>query len=141
MQSKLVTSSLQIAPKPVMRANPSMQMASTQNVIASLPSLADTSAAMQEKDVSIWTIEYTENKIWPTRDQLAESKGVVDLLKSETPVAVFARGANPSSKEFRERVRALSRYLGKVSNSQDVAIAAMPANHLNTDTIELLVAK
>ncbi|HAG53249.1 MAG TPA: hypothetical protein DCL21_05640 [Alphaproteobacteria bacterium] len=141
MQSKLVTSSLQVAPKPVMQAKPQHQLASANNVIASLPSLADTSASMQEKDVSIWTIEYTENKIWPTRDQLAESKSVVDLLRSETPVAVFARGANPSSKEFRERVRALSRYLGKVANSQDVAIAAMPASHLDSDTIELLVAK
>ncbi len=141
MQSNLVTSSLQVAPKPVMNARPQHQLASANNVIASLPSLADTSAAMQEKDVSIWTIEYTENKIWPTRDQLAQSKSVVDLLRSETPVAVFARGANPSSKEFRERVRALSRYLGKVANSQDVAIAAMPANHLDADTIEVLVAK
>lgn len=141
MQSNLVTSSLQVAPKPVMQAKPQHQLASANNVIASLPSLADTSADVQEKDVSIWTIEYSENKIWPTRDQLAESKSVVDLLRSETPVAVFARGANPSSKEFRERVRALSRYLGKVANSQDVAIASMPANHLDTDTIEVLVAK
>lgn len=141
MQSNLVTSSLQVAPKPVMQVRPQHQLASANNVIASLPSLADTSASMQEKDVSIWTIEYSENKIWPTRDQLAESKSVVDLLKSENPVAVFARGANPSSKEFRERVRALSRYLGKVANSQDVAIASMPANHLDSDTIEVLVAK
>lgn len=141
MQSKLVTSSLQIAPKPVMAMQPQHQLASANNVIASLPSLADTTAAQEEKDVSIWTIEYSENKIWPTRDQLAESKSVVDLLRGQTPVAVFARGANPSSKEFRERVRALSRYLGKVAQSQDVAIAAMPANHLDADTIEVLVAK
>ena len=141
MQSNIVTSSLQVAPKQVMQAKPQHQLASANNVISSLPSLADTSADMQEKDVSIWTIEYSENKIWPTRDQLAESKSVVDLLRSETPVAVFARGANPSSKEFRERVRALSRYLGKVAHSQDVAIAAMPANHLDRDTIEVLVAK
>lgn len=143
MQSNLVTSSLQVAPKPTLQAKPQPQhqLASANNVIASLPSLADTSASMQEKDVSIWTIEYTENKIWPTRDQLASSKDVVDLLRGETPVAVFARGANPSSKEFRERVRALSRYLGKVANSQDVAIASMPASHLDRDTIEVLVAK
>jgi hypothetical protein len=143
MQSNLVTSSLQVAPKPTLQAKPQPQhqLASANNVIASLPSLADTSASMQEKDVSIWTIEYSENKIWPTRDQLASSKDVVDLLRGETPVAVFARGANPSSKEFRERVRALSRYLGKVANSQDVAIASMPASHLDRDTIEVLVAK
>lgn len=141
MQSNIVRSSLQVAPQQVIAPQVQNQLASANNVINSLPSLADTTASMQEKDVSIWTIEYSENKIWPTRDQLAESKSVVDLLSGDAPVAVFARGANPSSKEFRERVRALSRYLGKVSGSQDVAIAAMPANHLDSDTIELLVSK
>lgn len=139
VQSSLVTSSLQVAPKPMPVAKP--QLASANNVIASLPSLADNTASMQQKDVSIWTIEYSAHKIWPSRDQLAESKSVIDLLKGKDSVAVFARGANPSSKEFRERVRALSRYLGKVSQTQDVAIASMPASHLDDDTIEILVAK
>jgi hypothetical protein len=138
LRSNAITSSLQISPK----VNNTMpKLASANNVISSLPSLADNSAAMDKKDVSIWTIEYSAHKIWPSRDQLAESKSVVDLLRGEDAVAVFARGANPSSKEFRERVRALSRYLGKVSNAQNVAIASMPSSHLDGDTIEILVTK
>jgi outer membrane murein-binding lipoprotein Lpp len=134
----VVTSSLQVAPQQV---NAQAQLASAGNTMTSIPSLADKSAMTQEKDVSIWTVEYSDNKIWPTRDQLAKSQEVVSLLKGSEPVAIFARGSNPSSKEFRERVRALSRYLGKVAKSQDVAIATMPATHLDADTIEVLVTK
>ncbi|MCP4354909.1 MAG: hypothetical protein GY793_04615 [Proteobacteria bacterium] len=140
LQPGVITSSLQIAPKPQMM-NPNAQLASAGNTMTSLPSLADKTAMMQEKDVSIWTIEYSSNKIWPTRDQLSRSQEVVNLLRGAEPVAIFARGANPSSKEFRERVRALSRYLGKVADSQNVAIATMPASHLDSDTIEVLVTK
>jgi len=139
LQPGVITSSLQVAPKA--QLNPQAQLASAGNSITNLPSLADKTALMQEKDVSIWTIEYSSNKIWPTRDQLSKSDEVVDLLRGSEPVAIFARGANPSSKEFRERVRALSRYLGKVADSQNVAIATMPASHLDSDTIEVLVTK
>lgn len=137
----VITSSLQVAPKQQPRLNQTAQLASAGDVMGSLPSLADKTALKQEKDVSIWTVEYSEGKIWPTRDQLSKSNNVISLLKGSEPVAIFARGANPSSKEFRERVRALSRYLGKVANSQDVAIATMPASHLDSDTIEVLVTK
>jgi len=139
LQPGIITSSLQVAPKTQMNNN--ARLASAGNTMTSLPSIADKTAMMQEKDVSIWTIEYSSNKIWPTRDQLARSQEVVNLLKGSEPVAIFARGSNPSSKEFRERVRALSRYLGKIANSQNVAIATMPASHLDTDTIEVLVTK
>lgn len=93
-----------------------------------------------DTEVSIWTVNYDPRKIWPDRGELAASSEVVSALRAGKPVSVFARGARPSSKEFRERVRALSRYLGRVSNLESVPIAAMPADHLNTDTIELLVA-
>lgn len=106
-----------------------------------LASLADkTSDAAVDTDVTIWTVNYDPRKIWPDRSQLASSSDVVKALRSGEQVTVFARGARPSSKEFRERVRALSRYLGRVANLDSVPIAAMPAEHLNSETIELLVA-
>ncbi len=106
-----------------------------------LASLADkTSDAAADTDVTIWTVNYDPRKIWPDRSQLASSSDVVKALRSGEQVTVFARGARPSSKEFRERVRALSRYLGRVANLDSVPIAAMPAEHLNSETIELLVA-
>lgn len=106
-----------------------------------LASLADkASDAAVDTDVTIWTVNYDPRKIWPDRSQLASSSDVVKALRSGEQVTVFARGARPSSKEFRERVRALSRYLGRVANLDSVPIAAMPAEHLNSETIELLVA-
>lgn len=104
-------------------------------------SLADkTTDAAAETDVTIWTVNYDPRKIWPDRSQLASSSSVVSALRNGEQVTVFARGARPSSKEFRERVRALSRYLGRVANLESVPIAAMPAEHLSSDTIEVLVA-
>ena len=106
-----------------------------------LASLADkTTDAAPETDVTIWTVNYDPRKIWPDRSQLAASSSVVTALRNGEQVTVFARGARPSSKEFRERVRALSRYLGRVANLDSVPIAAMPAEHLSSDTIEVLVA-
>jgi hypothetical protein len=107
-----------------------------------LPSLADSEeAAKDEASVAIWTISFEPEKVWPGRDQLLASREVVNALKSDARVALYARGARPASKEFRERVRALSRYLGRVTNAEDVPIAAMPAKHLDSDTIELIVAR
>lgn len=104
-------------------------------------SLADTKTDRSaDTEVAIWTVNYNPRKIWPDRAELAASSEVVTALREGRPVSVFARGARPSSKEFRERVRALSRYLGRVANLESVPIAAMPADHLNNDTIELLVA-
>ena len=104
-------------------------------------SLADAkSDRSADTSVAIWTVNYNPRKIWPDRSELAASSEVVTALREGKPVSVFARGARPSSKEFRERVRALSRYLGRVSSLESVPIAAMPADHLNNDTIELLVA-
>ncbi len=109
-----------------------------------LPSLADrgkpesTDAAAE---LAVWTIRYQGNKIWPERAQLKSSRDVVSALRNSTkPVAVYARGKNTASKEFRERVRAVSRYLSKVGEKEQVPIAALPADHLDGDTIEIFTA-
>jgi|GEM_PF-1455263 len=109
-----------------------------------LPSLADrgkpesTDAAAE---LAVWTIRYQGNKIWPERAQLKSSRDVVSALRNSTkPVAVYARGKNTASKEFRERVRAVSRYLSKVGEKEQVPIAALPAEHLDSDTIEIFTA-
>lgn len=123
---------------------PAKPMGGVSGAVAAGPriaSLADKDTATDEKtDVTVWTVSYDPRKIWPDRSQLASSSDVVKALRSGDQVTVFARGARPSSKEFRERVRALSRYLGRVANLDSVPIAAMPAEHLSSDTIEVLVA-
>ncbi len=130
---------ISIAPlQPVQSKGGFIADASNNNRIASLADKKTDSAA--STDVAIWTVSYDPRKIWPDRDQLSASAEVVTALRSDKPITVFARGSRPSSKEFRERVRALSRYLGRVSNLESVPIAAMPAKYLNTDTIEVLVA-
>lgn len=132
-----ITSSLQVAPKQVAYATTTQKTG-----LAAMPSLADkTNTQPQNDDISIWTIRYDEDKVWPDRKELKSSHPVVQALRSEEPVALFARGANPASREFRERVRAVSKYLSKVSNLENVPIASMPAKHLDEDTIEILATK
>ena len=106
-----------------------------------IPSLADTKDQPSVTNLAIWTVSYEDNKIWPTRDQLAASRDVVDNLRSGGQVTVFARGARPSSKVFRERVRAISRYLGRVAGSDSIPIASMPAENMPEETIEVMVTR
>lgn len=110
-----------------------------------LPSLADDGSEAKKQDedksVAIWTVRYEPRKVWPGRDQLASSRQVVTALRKEDPVALYARGVRPSSKAFRERVRAISRYLGRVANVSSIPIASMPAEHLDEDTIEIIAAQ
>jgi hypothetical protein len=107
-----------------------------------LPSLADNKAeSTAPSNLAVWTVTYDENKIWPTRDQLAASRDVVDSLRGGGQVTVFARGARPSSKVFRERVRAISRYLGRVAGSDSIPIASMPSENLSEETIEVMVTR
>ena len=81
---------------------------------------------------------------WPDRTQLPSSRDVVESLRqsgalNNGTVTLYARGKNANAVEFRERVKALSRYLSKVSSLDSVPIAAMPAPHLDDQTIEILV--
>lgn len=105
-----------------------------------LPSLADVSPAAgraPDGDLSVWTVTYDGDKVWPDRDQLPLSRDVVEALRNGQGVTVFARGKHPQATEFRERVKALSRYLGKVASLESVPISAIPAPHLNDNTIEI----
>ena len=107
-----------------------------------IPSLADNKEdSTAPANLAVWTVSYDENKIWPTRDQLAASRDVVDSLRSGGQMTVFARGARPSSKVFRERVRAISRYLGRVAGADSIPIASMPAENLGEETIEVMVTR
>lgn len=113
--------------------------------VNTLPSLADkpedAQQAQEEASVSFWTVNYTQEKIWPNRDQLAASRDVVEALRSDEKAVIFARGADTTSRTFRERVRALSRYLGRVANVDQVPISSMPAEHLDANTIEVIVSR
>lgn len=130
-----VTSSLQAAPKASTVAK-SMQASSM------LPSLADEEEKnMDVPAVSIWTINYEPRKIWPSREQLPGSRDVVEALRNSENVTLFARGMHSASKEFRDRVRAISRYLGRVSGQTNVSIAAMPDDKMGGDTIEIIATK
>lgn len=130
--------------RPVSQGAVSGVTASLQPKGGFLPSLAD--EAEEEKfsanaDVAIWTVQYERSKIWPDRDQLSGANDVVEALQADKPIALFARGANPGSREFRERVRAISRYLGRAARLDSVPIASLPAKHLGSDTIEVMVAQ
>lgn len=124
--------------------NAPMQVASRNG----LPSLADPAPAATRtlqagnQDVAIWTVRYDSNKVWPERDQLPSSRDVVEALRrsgaGSGTLTLYARGKNANAVEFRERVKALSRYLSKVSSLDSVPIAAMAAPHLDDQTIEIL---
>lgn len=133
-----VTSSLQ----PAAPLHTQQQLARLNTQASALPSLADETPRQKAgADIAIWTINYEEDKIWPGRDQLAASREVVSALRSDEPVALFARGASPNSKEFRERVKAISKYLGKVADVEQVAIAALESSNLDDQTLEIFVTK
>ena len=119
---------------------PGTQFTQPGQALNSLPSLADGPQAEARGEVAIWTVNYpSQDKVWPERDQLAASRAVVDSLRQGQAVAVYARGNRPNAKVFRERVRALSRYLGRVAGQDSVPIATLPAEHLGEDTIEIMV--
>jgi hypothetical protein len=131
-----VTSSLQAAPRLASAAS----TASAPATARGLPSLADPSPAVgraPEADLSVWTVRYADTKVWPERDQLPGSRDVVEALRNGKTVTVFARGKHPNAVEFRERVKALSRYLSKVASLETVPIATLPAPHLDDKTIEI----
>lgn len=141
-QDNRITSSLGVARKTSSQAT--APAARRMSGFGNMPSLADESgkqADSSEGSVSIWTIEYENGKVWPAREQLISSREIVRALAGEKPVAIYARGARPSSKEFRERVRAVSKYLSKVTKVDNVPIASMPAKHMNGDTIEIIVTQ
>lgn len=133
-----ITSSLQAAP------TDNTSGSSSATVSRGLPSLADASPAVgaaSAGELAVWTITYAGDKMWPERDQLPFSRDVVEALRSGQQVNVFARGKFTQAVEFRERVKALSRYLGKVSSLESVPISAIPANHLDQDTIEIFATR
>mgnify|MGYP003638384129 CR=1 FL=1 len=138
-QDNRITSSLGVASA---TANPATSNKALGG-FAGMPSLADDKSSSHDEasSVSIWTISYESGKVWPGREQLTSSREVIEALSSDKPVALYARGAKPSSKEFRERVRAVSKYLSKVSSLENVPIASMPAKHMERDTIEIIVTK
>lgn len=112
--------------------------------VSRMPSLADTSSLGAGKsskpatDVAVWTVRYESDKVWPDRAQLPSSRDIVEALRESANVTLFARGPNPNDKQFRERVKALSRYLAKVSSQDTVPIAALPSPQLDAETIEIL---
>ncbi|NBX86306.1 MAG: hypothetical protein EBQ80_03565 [Proteobacteria bacterium] len=125
-----IRSALQAAP----RSLGGTQMAS----LADSAAVRSTSTAQAASDVAVWTVRYEPGKVWPDRAQLPASRDVVSALRTSKVVTLFARGANPQDKNFRERVKALSRYLAKVSSQENVPIAAMPSPQLDGETIEIL---
>lgn len=154
-RNETITSALQAAPS-LSSSNAGYGGAaypdSTQQVASrnTLPSLADPAPSAARSlqpgngEVAIWTISYEPGKIWPERDQLPSSREVVDALRQSGnssgsgSVTLYARGKNANAVEFRERVKALSRYLSKVSSLDSVPIAAMAAPRLDDQTIEIL---
>lgn len=136
-----VTSSLQAAPS---GASGTASAAANGSYGRRLPSLADVAPAagkVPEGELSVWTVSYEQGKVWPEREQLPLSRDVVEVLRSGQGVTVFARGKHPQATEFRERVKALSRYLGKVASLESVPISAIPAPHLADDTIEIFATR
>ena len=141
-----ITSALQAAPSlrsaDVYTPGTPMQLASRNG----LPSLADPAPVQSRSlqpgnaQVAIWTVRYDTSKVWPDRTQLPASRDVVEALRTNGSgkLTLYARGKNANGVEFRERVKALSRYLSKVSSLDSVPIAAMAAPHLDDETIEIL---
>lgn len=150
-RDETITSALQAAPSLSSQANANYSSsypdAGTQVASRnSLPSLADPAPAASRSlqpgstDIAIWTVKYEPSKVWPERDQLPSSREVVEALRRSGggSVTLYARGKNANAVEFRERVKALSRYLSKVSSLDSVPIAAMASPNLDDETIEIL---
>ena len=123
-----IRGSLQASPAPLGSGLPSL--ADPRNNSQPLPTSAS--------QIAIWTVRYEPEKIWPDRDQLPDSRTVVDALRKGQTITVVARGPNPKSATFQERVRALSRYLAKVAALDTVPISALPTPGLDANTIEIL---
>lgn len=134
-----VTSSLQAAPAQVSQQQ--------QHVLASrsprLPSLADDTSdnSADDKSIAVWSIAYEAGKVWPEKAQLAGSRDVIEAIRNSDTLTVYARGDKPNSREFRDRVRAVSKYLSKVANVESVPIASMPSTHLGGDVVEIMVVR
>jgi hypothetical protein len=108
-----------------------------------LPSLADPRTNTQPMpssagQLAIWTVRYEPEKVWPDRSQLPDSRTVVEALRNSRTLTVVARGPNPNSQTFQDRVRALSRYLAKVASLETVPISALATPGLDANTIEVL---
>ncbi len=135
----MVTSSLQAAPAQVS----GQQTATLASRTPRLPSLADadTGSGEADKSIAVWSIAYEAGKVWPEKAQLTQSRDVIEAIRNSEQVTVYARGGKPNSREFRDRVRAVSKYLSKVSNVESVPIASMPADHLGGDVVEIMVVR
>lgn len=139
-----ITSALQAAPR-VGSFGAAEPLAAPRRV-AGLPSLADPTEAENSGNgkmgpaaqVAIWTVKYGVEGTWPDREQLVGSRDVVETLRQTGGLTLYARGKNANGVQFRERVKALSRYLAKVSSLDSVPIVAMAAPHLDDQTIEIL---
>lgn len=151
--NQTITSALQAAPAAGQGggAYQAISAPATTGGAGGLPSLADTAPAAgrmpagQGADLAIWTVRFANAKIWPDRTELPASRDVVQALlqsnNSGQGLTLFARGNKPTSVVFRDRVKALSRYLAKVSSRDTVAIATLPAPHLDEDTIEIFATQ
>ena len=110
--------------------------------LAALPSLADAEkAAVEEPGLTVWTISYPQGKVWPARNELLNSAELVKALRGGKSLALFARGQNPSDRQFRDRVRALSQYLGQVADLDSVPIATLSSDTMDGNTIELFATR
>lgn len=137
--SQAVTSPLQAAP--AKRGESSLKSNSVR--ASGLPSLAESEKKrLPASEMAVWTIEYEGNEVWPSREALPDSREVVRALREEDgQVTLFARGGDVRSRAFRERVRAISRYLSKVSSINSVPIATMESRHMDDDTIEVFATR
>lgn len=143
-RGEAITSALQAAPRvPAFGAEGGVVQTGRQ--VAGLPSLADATIAPARgaatsplAQMAIWTVKYNAEDTWPARQQLPSSKDIVDLLRQSGGMTLYARGKNANGIQFRERVKAISRYLAKVSSLDTVPIVAMAAPHLDDETIEIL---
>jgi hypothetical protein len=135
----MVRASLQAAPAQVQAAQTTTMASRTPR----LPSLADDQGSDQDADksIAVWSIAYEVGKVWPEKAQLAQSRDVIEAIRNSETTTVYARGEKPNSREFRDRVRAVSKYLSKVSNVESVPIASMPADHLGGDVVEIMVVR
>jgi hypothetical protein len=148
-QEGSITSALQAAPRATTTSAFSSlaDESSPRRDVAGLPSLADPAPLYRSAptapaaQMAIWTVSYNPDKIWPDRNQLSGSQDVVEALRKSGGMTLYARGKNANGVQFRERVKALSRYLSKVSGLETVPIVAMAAPRLDDETIEILATR
>jgi hypothetical protein len=110
--------------------------------LAILPSLADVEKEVEDSPgLTVWSVSYAQGKVWPNRTELLNSADVVKALRSGKSMALFARGKNPTDRQFRDRVRALSQYLGRVADMDSVPISTLASDGLDGNTIELFATR